>query len=98
MWARVRQRTEGGLQALPFKHAGCVRPSVIQPGQGIRSKVKAYQAAIVLFRPLFPILVKFFPAFVTTSERLGRAMLRVVQGSADRFILESSDINRLGAA
>jgi hypothetical protein len=27
---------------------------------------------------------------------IGRAMLRVVQGRADRFILESSDINRIG--
>ena len=37
-----------------------------------------------------------FPGLFTTSERLGRAMLRVVQGRADRFILESRDINRVG--
>jgi hypothetical protein len=37
------------------------------------------------------------PSLFTTSERLGRAMLRVVQGRADRFILESADINRIGA-
>jgi hypothetical protein len=41
-------------------------------------------------------LVKAFPGFATTSERLGRAMLRVVQGRADRYILESGDINRVG--
>lgn len=29
-------------------------------------------------------------------ERLGRAMLRVVQGRADRFILEAADISRIG--
>lgn len=27
---------------------------------------------------------------------LGRAMLRVVQGRADRFVLEPADVNRLG--
>jgi uncharacterized protein YbjT (DUF2867 family) len=97
MWARVRQRVEGGLRALPFKHAGCVRPGFIQPGSGIRSQVKAYQAAIVLFTPIFPLLVKLLPAFCTTSERLGRAMLRVVQGKSDKFILESADINHIGA-
>jgi hypothetical protein len=58
--------------------------------------VKAYQAAIVLLTPLFPLLVKALPRLATTSERLGRAMLRVVQGRAGRFILESADINRVG--
>lgn len=30
-------------------------------------------------------------------EALGRAMLRVVEGRADRFILESADIKRIAA-
>jgi uncharacterized protein YbjT (DUF2867 family) len=96
MWARVRRRVEDGIKALPFRHAGCVRPGFIQPGPGIRSTVRFYQTFIVIFRPLFPIIVKTLPAYATTSERLGRAMLRVVQGRADRFILESADINRIG--
>jgi uncharacterized protein YbjT (DUF2867 family) len=96
MWARVRQRVEGALRAMPFEHAGCVRPGFIEPGPGIRSRVKAYQALITVFRPLFPLGVRFLPSFFTTSERLGRAMLRVVQGRADKFILEVSDINRVG--
>ena len=97
MWARVRQRVEGALESMPFRHAGCVRPGFIQPGPGIRSTVKLYQVFIVIFRPLFPLLVTLLPSLATTSERLGRAMLRVVQGRADRFILESEDINRIGA-
>jgi len=97
MWARVRRRVEGALQAMPFRHAGCVRPGFIQPGPGIRSTVRLYQTFITIFKPLFPLLVAALPSMATTSERLGRAMLRVVQGRADRFILESSDINRLGA-
>jgi uncharacterized protein YbjT (DUF2867 family) len=97
MWARVRQRVEAGIKALPFRHAGCVRPGFIEPGPGIRSTVRLYQTLIVIFRPLLPLLVKTLPAYATTSERLGRAMLRVVQGRADRFILESADINRIGA-
>jgi hypothetical protein len=97
MWARVRQRVEGALQAMPFRHVGAVRPGFIQPGPGIRSRVRAYQAGIVVLRPFFPFLVRTFPSIATTSEVLGRAMLRVVQGRADRFILESADINRIGA-
>ena len=97
MWARVRQRVERALQQMPFRHAGVVRPGFIQPGPGIRSRVWAYQAGIVALKPFFPLLVRAFPSLCTTSERLGRAMLRVLQGRADRFILESADINRLGA-
>jgi uncharacterized protein YbjT (DUF2867 family) len=96
MWARVRRRVEAGIKALPFRHSGCVRPGFIQPGAGIRSTVKFYQFLISAFWPLFPLLVKVMPRYATTSERLGRAMLRVVQGEADRFILESADINRIG--
>jgi hypothetical protein len=96
MWARVRQRVEAGIKALPFKHSGCVRPGFIRPGPGIRSQVKAYNFGIALLRPLFPLILRLFPDTATTSERLGRAMLRVVKGRAARFILESADINRVG--
>ena len=96
MWAGVRQRVEGALRAMPFEHSGCVRPGFIQPGPGIASRVQAYQVLITVFRPLFPLGVRFLPSLFTTSERLGRAMLRVVQGRADTFILEVSDINRVG--
>ena len=96
MWARVRRRVESELKAMPFRHVGCVRPGLIQPGPGIRSRVRLYQAAITVAGPLFPLLARAAPGLVTTSERLGRAMLRVVQGRADRFILESADINRIG--
>lgn len=97
MWARVRQRVENGLRTMPFKHSGCVRPGFIRPGPGIRSATKLYQFGITVFRPLFPLVVALFPKYATTSEWLGRAMLRVVQGKADKFILECEDINRLGA-
>ena len=100
MWARVRQRVEDALKSMPFRHAGAVRPAFIRPGPGIRSRTRLYQAGLILFKPifpLFPVLVRTFPFLFTTSEILGRAMLRVVQGRADRFILESADINRVGA-
>jgi uncharacterized protein YbjT (DUF2867 family) len=96
MWARVRQRVEGAITSMPFVHKGIVRPGFIRPGPGIRSGVRAYRAAVALFAPVAPLFVRMFPSWFTTSERLGRAMLRVVQGRADRLVLESADINRIG--
>ena len=97
MWARVRQRVERALKALPFRHVGCVRPMLIRPGPGIRSRVAVYQTIMALSGPVFPVIVKLFPRLSTTSERLGRAMLQVVKGRTDKYILESTDINRFGA-
>jgi len=96
MWARVRRRVENGLKALPFRYAGCVRPMLIRPGPGIRSRVAVYQTIMSLSRPVFPSIVRLFPRLSTTSERLGRAMLNVVKGRVDKYILESVDINRFG--
>lgn len=97
MWARVRQQVEGALLAMPFRHVACVRPGMIRPAKGIRSRVALYQVFNTALTPLWPVLVRGLPSVATTSEVLGRAMLRVVKGQADRPILESADINRLGA-
>lgn len=98
MWARVRQRVEAAVKTLPFRHAGAVRPGFIEPGPGIRSQVRAYQLGVEVLRPVFPFFVKHWPSLFTTSGKLGRAMLRIVLGKADRFILEPVDINRVGEA
>jgi hypothetical protein len=89
---------EQRLQAMPFVHAGAVRPGFIQPGPGIKSKVRGYQRGINLLRPVLPFFVRTWPGLFTTSAKLVQSMLRIVEGKADRFILESADINRLGQA
>lgn len=84
---------------MPFRHAGAVRPGFIRAGPGIRSRTRMHQAGVTLLRSLFslfPFLVRSLPFLFTTSEILGRAMLRIVEGQAHPFILESADINRIG--
>jgi hypothetical protein len=97
MWARVRRRVEAGLKELPFKHAGVVRPGLIRPMHGISHRYLSYRIFLVLMWPIFPLLVWLAPGLCTTTARLGRAMLRVVRGEGSGYILESRDINRLGA-
>lgn len=97
MWARVKGRIENKLLAMPFQPAVMFRPGGIIPMKGIKSKTWWYQAFYALLSPLLRLLMPYFPGAITTSERLGRAMLKGARGEADKKILEPLDINRLGA-
>jgi uncharacterized protein YbjT (DUF2867 family) len=95
MWARVRGETENAVLGLPFKTAAVIRPAGIIPLHGITSRTRLYRVAYALTRPFWPLLYKAFPQFVTTTERLGRAMLRIARRGTPKPILEARDINAL---
>jgi len=95
MWARVKGQTENALLRLPFKAAYMFRPGGIQPLHGITSKTKSYRILYALTRPLLPLLT-LFPKYMTTTEKLGRAMLEVARHGYPKQILESADINSVG--
>jgi uncharacterized protein YbjT (DUF2867 family) len=93
MWARVKGETENALLRLPFKAAYMFRPGVIQPLHGIRSKTRLYRIFYAVLGPFIPWLIAAFPKYVTTTEQLGWAMLRVTKHGAPKRVLESQDIN-----
>jgi uncharacterized protein YbjT (DUF2867 family) len=95
MWARVKGRTENALLALPFKAAFMFRPAVIQPLHGVRSRTASYRAFYTLLGPLMPLLRRAFPQFLTTTEQVGKAMLKVARDGAPQRVLQTSDINAL---
>jgi len=97
MWARVKGRTENALLQLPFGAAWMFRPGLIQPLHGIRSKTSLYRAAYAVTSPLFPLLDKLAPKVVTTTERVGKAMLEAAEHGAPTRFLENADINALAA-
>jgi uncharacterized protein YbjT (DUF2867 family) len=97
MWARVKGKTENALLRLPFKAAYMFRPGVIQPLHGIKSKTTSYRIGYAVVKPIFPLLKLIFPNQITTTEVLGRAMLRVAQAGFPKRILESRDINQVGS-
>jgi len=94
MWARVKGKTENDLLKLPFKAAYMFRPPGIQPLHGVRSKTGWINAAYFVAAPLLSFLVRAAPNHMTTSERMGRAMISVVRDGYPTPILESADINR----
>ena len=95
MWARVKGKTENDLLKLPFKAAYMFRPAGIQPLHGVRSKTPWVQAIYVVTAPLLSYLNRVAPKYMTTSEQLGRAMIKVARDGYPRPVLESEDINRL---
>ncbi len=96
MWARVKGQTENALLALPFRAAYMFRPGGIVPLHGIRSKTPLYNAVYVLLGPILPWLARRFPKHITTTEKLGQAMLKVLP-TPGRAVLETTDIDRLAS-
>ena len=95
MWARVKGKTENDLLKLPFKAAYMFRPAGIQPLHGIRSKTGWVQAIYVGAAPVLSLLNCLAPKYMTTTEQVGRAMIRVAREGYPKPVLESEDINRL---
>ncbi|HXM43143.1 MAG TPA: hypothetical protein VN924_18040 [Bryobacteraceae bacterium] len=95
MWARVKGKTENDLLRLPFKAAYMFRPGVIVPLHGIKSKTKLVRISYAVIGPLLPLLRAAFPKYVTTTELLGRAVIKVAKDGAPKPLLEISDINEL---
>ncbi|NTX77778.1 epimerase [Serratia proteamaculans] len=94
MWARVKGATENALLALPF-HAVMFRPGAIVPLHGIRSRTRLYDLLYRLFKPLWFGALRLFPHQVTTTERVGLAMLAVARHQTTLRVIEPEEINRL---
>ena len=95
MWARVKGMTENAVLRLPFKAAYMFRPGIIQPLHGIRSGSKVYQAFYKVMGPFVPLLKKLLPKHVTTTESVGRAMIKIAKQGGPKRILDNQNINGL---
>lgn len=95
MWARIKGKTENDLFKLPFKAAYAFRPGAIQPLHGARSKTPWVQAVYAVSGPLWSVLRRISPRLVTSTEQIGRAMIRVAREGYPRKVLEMEDINSL---
>lgn len=97
MWAREKGRIENRLMVAPFRAAWMFRPGFVQPVKGVRSRTRLYNAVYAVLGPLHPVLERIVPARVTTTERLGLAMIRAARDGAPAPVLENRDINEMAA-
>lgn len=98
MWARVRGRLENRLRALDPGTVWIFRPGYIQPVKGVRSSTRLYEVLYTIARPLFPLLNRFVPDRVTTSDRMGLALIRAGRAGAPTNPLHNREINAMAAA
>ncbi len=96
MLLRVKGETERALAALPLRTV-MLRPGGIQPVHGVRSPHRALAAAYAVGGPLMGIGVRLMPNVLTTTERVGRAMLALLAQDNPPAVVENAEINRLGA-
>jgi hypothetical protein len=73
------------------------RPGFIQPVKGVRSKTGWYQAAYDVLGPISPLLLRLAPNYVTTTDRMGRAMIQAADSGYGTRILHSREINALAS-
>jgi uncharacterized protein YbjT (DUF2867 family) len=98
MWARVKGRTENTLLEMPFRGAYMFRPGLIKPERGVTSRTGWYRAFYAVGKPLVWAMEKAAPDSLTTTRRVGLAMLHVAATAPPQHVLETRDINRLAAA
>jgi uncharacterized protein YbjT (DUF2867 family) len=91
MWARVKGRTENAVIDL-FPNGYAFRPGIIEPTHGATSGVGWYNTVYTLATPLMSLLHRFAPKYITSTDRLGRAMLRAARSGFSDRIVENADL------
>ncbi|MFE9455132.1 epimerase [Streptomyces sp. NPDC006739] len=96
MWARVKGETENALLELsPRAHT--FRPAFILPLPGTKAKARVHVLLYRALSPLYPVLRRIAPRYVTTSVHLGQAMIHIARCGGRRRILATADINEAAA-
>ena len=92
---RVKGEAEQALHDLPLRTT-MLRPGGIQPAHGERSPHRMLRALYFVGAPLMGVGVALAPSLMTSTTRLGRAMLAIAQMPEPPAIVENVEINRLG--
>ena len=92
-WANVKGKTENYILSKGLKDAYMIRLGLLIPENGIKAKTKLYNLFYTLMTPLFPVM-KLIPS-ITTSSKLGTAMINSVYYPNSNKYLDNKKINKL---
>lgn len=93
MWARVKGKTENIILQKGFKDAYLFRAGIIIPENGIKSKTRLYNFFYIIAKPFYPLLKKI--KSITTTSKLGKAMINTLIFTFPKKHIENEDINKL---
>lgn len=93
---RVKGEAERALAALPLR-ATMLRTAGVQPSQGERSPHPAMAALYTVGGPLMGLGLGLMPGLLTSTGRVGRAMLALARMPEPPAVVENREINQLGA-
>ena len=95
MWARVKGKTENDLLKLRFAPPTCSVPRRSSRCMASARRPPGCRRSMSSTAPLLSWLYRVAPKYVTTTEQMGRAMIKVARGGFPKPVLESEDINSL---
>lgn len=98
MWARVKGATENALLKLPFKSAYMLRPGLIQPRHGVKSRTRWLNFTYAVLAPVVVLMRHLAKGLATDTESLGRAMIHIAIHGAGKPVLENRDLVRIARA
>ena len=92
-WANVKGKTENYILNKGLKDTYMIRLGLLIPENGIKAKTKLYNLFYTLMKPLYP-LMKLLPT-ITTSSKLGLAMINCLYFPLQNKYLDNKKINNL---
>ena len=92
-WANVKGKAENYILNKGLKDAYMIRLGLLIPENGIKAKTKLYNLFYTLMTPLYP-LMKLLPT-ITTSSKLGLAMINCLYFPLNDKYLDNKKINKL---
>ncbi|MGB1037093.1 MAG: NAD-dependent epimerase/dehydratase family protein [Bacteroidia bacterium] len=93
MWARVKGKTENYILNKGFKDAYMFRLGALIPEGEVSSGTSWYKYIYIVMKPFYPLMKRI--KSVTTSSKIGKAMINSVGAMQSLKHLEGKDINEL---
>ncbi|MDO5623012.1 MAG: hypothetical protein Q4G24_16345 [Paracoccus sp. (in: a-proteobacteria)] len=95
LWRKVKGETENALMAMPFRGTFMLRPSFIQPVDGVTSRTPIYRVMYAIIGPVLGPILRLAPGAATTSAALARAMLILGREGTGASVLNTRQINEI---
>lgn len=92
-WANVKGKAENYILNKGLRDGYMIRLGLLIPENGIKAKTKLYNLFYTLMTPLYP-LMKIIPS-ITTSSKLGIAMINCFYFPLENKYLDNRKINKL---